>query len=53
MKKVPPATYALRDTRDFIKKVPTATCALRDVQIVSIEQVYTLSTFYMKSAVDR
>ena len=39
------------DTGDFIKKVLTATCALRDRQIVSIERVYTSSTFYMKSAV--
>ena len=38
-------------TGDFMKKVPTATCALRDRYIVSIERVYTLSTFYMKSAV--
>ena len=34
-----------------MKKVPTATCALRGRKIVSIEQVYTPSTFYMKSAV--
>ena len=39
------------DTGDFMKKVPTATCALRDRYIVSIERVYTHSTFYMKSAV--
>ena len=39
------------DTGDFMKNVPTATCALRDRQIVSIELVYTPSTFYMKSAV--
>ena len=40
-------------TGDFMKKVPTATCALidRQIQIVSIERVYTPSTFYMKSAV--
>ena len=38
-------------TADFIKKVPTATCALKDRWIVSIEQVYSPSTFYMKLAV--
>ena len=38
-------------TGDFMKKVLPATCALRDRWIVSIEQVYTPSTFYMKSAV--
>ena len=38
-------------TGNFMKKVPTATCALRDRQIVSIERVYTPSTFYMKFAV--
>ena len=43
----------LKPTGDFMKKVPTATCALRDRYIVSIERVYTLSTFYMKSAVDK
>jgi len=37
-------------TGDFMKKVLTATCALRD-RIVSIEQVYTPSTFYMNLAV--
>ena len=40
-------------TGDFMKKVPSATCALRDRWIVSIEQVYTTSTFYMKSAVSK
>ena len=34
-----------------MKKVLTATCALRDRYIVSIERLYTPSTFYMKSAV--
>ena len=34
-----------------MKKVPTATSALRDRYIVSIERVYTPSTFYMKSSV--
>jgi len=34
-----------------MKKVPTATCVLGDRYIVSIERVYTPSTFYMKSAV--
>ena len=34
-----------------MKKVPTATFSLRDRYIVSIERVYTPSTFYMKSAV--
>ena len=34
-----------------MKKVPTATCALRDKYIVSIERVYTPSTFYIQSAV--
>ena len=38
-------------TGDFMKNVPTATCALVDRQIVSIERVYTPSTFYMKSSV--
>jgi hypothetical protein len=40
------------NTGDLEKKVPTATCVLRDRYIVSIERVYTPSTFYMKSAVD-
>ena len=43
--------YRCLATGDFIKKVLTATCGLRDRQIVSIEQVYTPSTFYMKPAV--
>ena len=34
-----------------MKKVLRATCALRDRYIVSIERVYTPSTFYVKSAV--
>ena len=34
-----------------MKKVPTATFDLGDRKIVSIELVYTPSTFYMKSAV--
>ena len=34
-----------------MKKVPTATCAFGDRYIVSIELVYTTSTFYMKPAV--
>ena len=34
------------NTGDFMKKVPTATCALRDKYIVSIERVYTPSTFF-------
>ena len=38
-------------TGDFMKKIPTATCALRDRYIVSIERVFTTSTFYMKSTV--
>ena len=38
-------------TGDFMKKVPTATCALRDRWIVSIERVYTPTSFYMESAV--
>ena len=38
-------------TGDFMKNVPTANCALRDGQIVSIEGVYTPSTFYIKSVV--
>ena len=41
----------LYSTGDFMKKVPTATCALRDRKIVSIEWVYTPSTFYMKPVV--
>ena len=41
----------LRSSGDFMKKVPTATCAFRDKYIISIECVYTPSTFYMKSAV--
>ena len=34
-----------------MKKVPTATCALSNRYIVSIEWVYTPSTFNMKSVV--
>ena len=45
--------YNLFATGDFMKKVPTATCALRDRYIVSIERVYTPSTFYIKSAVHK
>ena len=44
-----PDTYI--HTGDFMKKVLTTTCALKDRYIVSIERVYTPSTFYMKSAV--
>ena len=43
--------FATKYTGDFMKKVPKATFALRDRQIVSIERVYTPSTFYMKTAV--
>ena len=38
-------------TGNFKKKLPTATCKLRDRWIVSIERVYTPSTFYTKSDV--
>ena len=39
-------------TGDFLKKVPSsATWALRDRQIAFIERVYTVRTFYVKSAV--
>ena len=41
----------LFDTGDFMKRYTQLPCALRDRQIVSIERVYTLSTFYIKSAV--
>ena len=34
-----------------MKKVLTAACALRERKIVSIERLYTSSTFHMKSAV--
>ena len=49
-------TNSRQDTRctrtgDFMKKVPTATCALRNRKVVSVERVYTPSTFYIKSAV--
>ena len=43
--------FKMQACRDFMKMVPTATCALRDRQIISLERVYTPSTFYMKSAV--
>ena len=47
-----PLTYGLngKPTGDFIKKLPEANYALRNRLIISIERVYTSSTFYMKSA---
>jgi len=39
------------NTGDFMKKVPQLPVWARDRQIVSIDRVYTPSTFYMKSSV--